>query len=85
MEIGKAVKDVKAGKIDFKVDKFGIIHSSVAKASFSTEKITENAETLIQTVIKLKPASAKGTYVKSIYLSGTMSPSIQIDPKSVSA
>ena len=85
MEIGKAVKDVKAGKIDFKVDKFGIIHSSVAKASFSAEKITENAETLIQTVIKLKPASAKGTYVKSIYLSGTMSPSIQIDPKSVSA
>jgi large subunit ribosomal protein L1 len=85
MEIGKAVKDVKAGKIDFKVDKFGIIHSSVAKASFSTEKIAENAETLIQTVIKLKPASAKGTYVKSIYLSGTMSPSIQIDPKSVSA
>ncbi len=85
MEIGKAVKDVKAGKIDFKVDKFGIIHSSVAKASFSTEKIAENAETLIQTVIKLKPASAKGTYVKSIYLSGTMSPSIQIDPKSVYA
>ncbi|MCX6286833.1 MAG: 50S ribosomal protein L1 [Bacteroidetes bacterium] len=85
MEIGKAVKDVKAGKIDFKVDKFGIIHSSVAKASFDREKIVENAETLIQTVIKLKPASAKGTYVKSIYLSGTMSPSIQIDPKSVSA
>jgi len=85
MEIGKAVKDVKAGKIDFKVDKFGIIHSSVAKASFDREKIVENAETLIQTVIKLKPASAKGTYVKSIYLSGTMSPGIQIDPKSVSA
>lgn len=83
MEIGKAVKDVKAGKIDFKVDKFGIIHSSVAKASFTKEKIAENADTLIQTVIKLKPASAKGTYVKSIYLSGTMSPSLQIDPKSV--
>jgi len=85
MEIGKAVRDVKAGKIDFKVDKFGIIHSSVAKASFTREKIAENAETLLQTVIKLKPASAKGTYVKSIYLSGTMSPSLQIDPKSVSA
>ncbi len=85
MEIGKAVKDVKAGKIDFKVDKFGIIHSSVAKASFDRDKIVENAETLISTVVKLKPASAKGTYVKSIYLSGTMSPSIQIDPKSVSA
>lgn len=85
MEIGKAVKDVKAGKIDFKVDKFGIIHSSVAKASFDKEKIVENAETLISTVVKLKPASAKGTYVKSIYLSATMSPSIQIDPKSVSA
>jgi len=83
MEIGKAVKDVKAGKIDFKVDKFGIIHSSVAKASFTKEKIAENADTLIQTVIKLKPASAKGTYVKSIYLSGTMSPSLQIDTKSV--
>ena len=85
MEIGKAVKDVKAGKIDFKVDKFGIIHSSVAKASFDREKIVENAETLISTIIKLKPASAKGTYVKSIYLSGTMSPGIQIDPKSVCA
>jgi large subunit ribosomal protein L1 len=85
MEIGKAVKDVKAGKIDFKVDKFGIIHSSVAKASFSLEKIEENARELIQTVIKLKPASAKGTYVKSIYLSGTMSPSVQIDAKTVSA
>ncbi|MCX6241287.1 MAG: 50S ribosomal protein L1 [Bacteroidetes bacterium] len=85
MEIGKAVKDVKAGKIDFKVDKFGIIHASVAKASFAKDKIVENAETLIHTVVKLKPASAKGTYVKSIYLSGTMSPGIQIDPKSVSA
>ena len=85
MEIGKAVRDVKAGKIDFKVDKSGIIHSSVAKASFDLEKIVENAETLINTVIKLKPSSAKGTYVKSVYLSGTMSPGIQIDPKSVSA
>ncbi|MEI6457072.1 MAG: 50S ribosomal protein L1 [bacterium] len=85
MEIGKAVKDVKAGKIDFKVDKFGIIHASVAKVEFEQEKIVENARELIQTVIKLKPASAKGTYVKSIYLSSTMSPSVQIDPKSITA
>jgi len=85
MEIGKAVKDVKAGKIDFKVDKFGIIHASVAKTSFDKEKIVENARELLQTVIKLKPASAKGTYVKSIYLSSTMSPSVQIDPKSITA
>lgn len=85
MEIGKAVKDVKAGKIDFRVDKFGIIHASVAKTSFEKEKIVENAKELIQTVVKLKPASAKGTYMKSIYLSSTMSPSVQIDPKSVTA
>jgi large subunit ribosomal protein L1 len=85
MEIGKAVKEVKAGKIDFKVDKFGIIHASVAKVSFEKEKIVENAKELIQTVIKLKPTSAKGTYVKSIYLSSTMSPSVQVDPKSVTA
>ena len=85
MEIGKAVKDVKAGKIDFKVDKFGIIHASVAKASFDKEKIVENARELLQTVIKLKPASAKGTYIRSIYLSSTMSPGIQVEPKSVTA
>ena len=85
MEIGKAVKDVKAGKIDFRVDKFGIIHASVAKVTFEKEKIVENARELIQSVIKLKPASAKGTYVKSIYLSSTMSPSVQIDPKSITA
>ncbi len=85
MEIGKAVKDVKAGKIDFKVDKFGIIHASIAKASFEKEKIVDNAKELLQTIIKLKPSSAKGTYVKSIYISSTMSPSIQVDPKSVSA
>lgn len=85
MEIGKAVKDVKAGKIDFRVDKFGIIHASVAKVSFEKEKIVENARELIQSVIKLKPASAKGTYVKSIYFSSTMSPSVQIDPKSITA
>ena len=85
MEVGKAVKEVKAGKIDFKVDKFGIIHASVAKASFDQEKIVENARELINTIIKLKPSSAKGTYVKSIYLSSTMSPSVQVDPKSISA
>jgi large subunit ribosomal protein L1 len=85
MEVGKAVKEVKAGKIDFKVDKFGIIHSSVAKVSFDRDKIVENAKELINTIIKLKPASAKGTYVKSIYLSSTMSPGVQVDPKSVSA
>jgi len=85
MEIGKAVKEVKAGKIDFKVDKFGIIHASVAKASFDKEMIVENAKELLQTVIKLKPASAKGTYIKSIYLSSTMCPGVQVEPKSVTA
>lgn len=85
MEIGKAVKEVKAGKIDFKVDKFGIIHASVAKASFDKDKIVENARELLQTVIKLKPSSAKGTYIKSIYMSSTMSPGIQVEPKSVTA
>lgn len=83
MEIGKAVTDVKAGKIDFKVDKFGIIHTSVAKVSFAADKIVENANELLQTIIRLKPSSAKGTYVKSIYMSSTMSPGIQIDPRSV--
>jgi len=83
MEVGKAVHEVKAGKIDFKVDKFGIIHASVAKTSFEADKIEDNAKELIQTVIKLKPASAKGTYVKSIFLSSTMSPSIKVEPKSV--
>jgi large subunit ribosomal protein L1 len=85
MDIGKAVKEVKAGKIDFKVDKFGIIHASVAKASFDKDKIVENARELLQTVIKLKPSSAKGTYIRSIYLSSTMSPGIQVEPKSVTA
>lgn len=84
MDIGKAVKEVKAGKIDFRVDKFGIIHSSIAKTSFEKDKIVDNARELLQTVIKLKPASAKGTYIKSIYLSSTMSPGIQVEPKSVS-
>jgi large subunit ribosomal protein L1 len=85
MEVGKAVKEVKAGKIDFKVDKFGIIHASVAKVSFERDKIVENAKELINTIVKLKPSSAKGTYVKSIYMSSTMSPSVQVDPKSVTA
>ncbi|MFR9634933.1 MAG: 50S ribosomal protein L1 [Rikenellaceae bacterium] len=83
MEVGKAVTEVKAGKIDFKVDKFGIVHTSVGKASFDVEKIVGNAQEFISTILKLKPAAAKGTYVKSIYLSTTMSPGVQIDPKSI--
>jgi len=83
MEVGKAVIDVKAGKIDFKVDKQGIIHASVGKVSFELSKLTENATELIQTLVKLKPAAAKGTYVKSISLSSTMSPGVSIEPKSV--
>ncbi|MFI3317960.1 MAG: 50S ribosomal protein L1 [Rikenellaceae bacterium] len=83
MEVGKAVEEVKAGKIDFKVDKFGIIHTSVGKVSFDAEKIVANAQEVISTIIKLKPSAAKGTYVKSIFLSTTMSPGVQIDPKSV--
>jgi large subunit ribosomal protein L1 len=83
MDVGKAVAEVKAGKIDFKVDKFGIIHASVGKVSFEREKIVENARELIQTIIKLKPSAAKGTYVKSIYLSSTMSPGVQVETKSV--
>ena len=85
MEVGKAVEEVKAGKIDFKVDKYGIIHSSVGKVSFEGGKIRENSFELIQTLIKLKPSAAKGTYIKSIYMSSTMSPGIQIDAKSVVA
>ena len=83
MEIGKAVKDVKMGKIDFKVDKYGIVHTSIGKVSFTAEKIVENAREFIQTIIKLKPTSAKGTYIKSIYLSSTMSPGIKLDPKAI--
>ena len=82
-DIGKAVTEVKAGKIDFKVDKTGIIHTSVGKASFSPEKIYENALEVLQTISKLKPSAAKGTYFKSIYLSSTMSPGVQIETKSV--
>lgn len=83
MQVGQAVKEVKAGKIDFKVDKFGIIHASIGKSSFSPEKINENALEMITTINKLKPASAKGTYVKSIYLSSTMSKGISIDKSSI--
>jgi large subunit ribosomal protein L1 len=81
MEIGKAVKEVKQGKIDFKVDKTGIIHTSIGKVSFEPHMIAENAREFIQLVNKLKPASAKGTYIRSVYLSSTMSPGIKVDPK----
>ena len=83
MEIGKAVKEVKMGKIDFKVDKYGIVHTSIGKVSFTAEKISDNAREFIQTIVKLKPSSAKGTYIKSIYLSSTMSHGIKIDPKAI--
>src|SRR5210317_342591 len=83
MDVAKAVKDVKGGKIDFKVDKTGIIHASIGKVSFEADKIAENANELIKTLMKLKPATVKGTYVKSIYLSSTMSPSVAVDSKSV--
>lgn len=83
MDIGKAVAEVKAGKIDFKVDKYGIIHAGIGKVSFDAAKIKENAQELVHTLIKLKPTAAKGTYVKSIYMSSTMSPGIAIDTKSV--
>ncbi|MBP8782618.1 MAG: 50S ribosomal protein L1 [Paludibacter sp.] len=82
-EVGKAVKEVKQGKIDFKVDKYGIVHTSVGKVSFTADQVVENAKEFISTLMKLKPTSAKGTYVKSIYLSSTMSAGIKIDPKSV--
>lgn len=85
MEVGKAVRDVKAGKIDFKVDKYGIVHASVGKTSFEAEKLTENAAELVQTLVKLKPSAAKGTYIKSISLSATMSPGVKVEPKSVTA
>jgi large subunit ribosomal protein L1 len=82
MEVGKAIKEVKMGKIDFKVDKFGIVHTSVGKVSFDPLKIVENAKEFVHTIQKLKPSAAKGTYIKSIYLSSTMSPGIQVEPKS---
>merc|ERR1711966_573374 len=84
MDIGKAVSDVKAGKIDFKVDKYGIVHVAVGKTSFSKENIIDNVQELIATLVKLKPSASKGTYIKSVALSGTMSPSVRIDVKSVS-
>lgn len=83
MDIGKAVKDVKQGKIDFKVDKYGIIHSAIGKVSFEPVKIIENAREFLGTIVKLKPAATKGTYIKSIYLSSTMSPGIKVDTKSI--
>lgn len=83
MEIGKAVKEVKQGKIDFKVDKFGIVHSSIGKVNFDAEKIKDNAREFMNVINKLKPSSAKGTYVKSVFLSSTMSPGIKLDLKSL--
>ena len=83
MDIAKAVSDVKAGKIDFKVDRYGIVHAAVGKASFDQSKIKENAEELIKTLIRMKPTASKGTYIKSIAMSSTMSPAISIDAKSV--
>ena len=83
MDVAKAIREVKSGKIDFKVDKSGIVHASIGKISFSAEKIAQNAQEFINTIIKLKPATAKGTYIKSIFLSSTMSKGIKIDPKSV--
>ena len=83
MDVAKAVSEVKAGKIDFKVDKFGIVHTSIGKVSFSPEQIVDNANEFLSMIRKLKPSAAKGSYVKSIYLSSTMSPGLQIDAKSV--
>ena len=81
MDVSKAVTEVKAGKIDFKVDKYGIIHASIGRASFDAEQIFENAQEMMSTIEKLKPASAKGTYIKSICISGTMSPGIHVEAK----
>lgn len=83
MDVAKAVKDVKAGKIDFKVDKTGIVHAAIGKVSFDANKIAENANELVQTIIKLKPTAAKGTYIKSVFMSSTMSPSVEVEVKSV--
>lgn len=83
MEIGSAVKEVKQGKIDFKVDKFGIIHAGIGKVSFDAQKIQENAKEMVDTIVKLKPSAAKGTYIKSIYISSTMSPGIPVDVKTI--
>jgi large subunit ribosomal protein L1 len=83
MEVGKAVKEVKAGKIDFKVDKTGIVHTSIGKVSFSPEKLADNIQELMNTIMRLKPSSAKGTYVQTVYMSSTMSPGVQIDKTSI--
>ena len=83
MDVGNAVRDVKAGKIDFRVDKFGIVHAGIGKTSFGADKIVDNAKELIDTINKLKPSAAKGTYIKSISMSSTMSPGVKIEPKSV--
>ncbi|HCD22853.1 MAG TPA: 50S ribosomal protein L1 [Flavobacteriaceae bacterium] len=83
MDVAKAVAEVKAGKIDFKVDKTGIVHAGIGKVSFSANQLADNAKELIDTLIKLKPTAAKGVYVKTIYMSSTMSPSVQLDPKAV--
>jgi large subunit ribosomal protein L1 len=83
MDVAKAVKEVKQGKIDFKVDKTGIVHASIGKVSFTAEQMRDNAREFINTLIKLKPATAKGTYIKSIYLSSTMSPGVKVETKSV--
>ena len=85
MNVGQAVTDVKAGKIDFKVDKYGIIHAAIGKASFESEKLAENATELISSLMKLKPSSSKGTYLKSITISSSMSPGVKVEPKSVTA
>ena len=85
MDIAKAVKETKSGKIDFKVDKYGIINASVGKASFSSDQIRDNASELLQTILKLKPTAAKGAYVRSVTLSGTMSPGVKIEPKTLGA
>ncbi len=83
MDVAKAVKEVKQGKIDFKVDKTGIVHASIGKVSFTPDQMRDNAREFVNTLIKLKPSTAKGTYIKSIYLSSTMSPGIKVEPKSV--
>ena len=85
VDVAKAVEEVKKGKIDFKVDKNGIVHSSIGKVSFTPQQVVDNAREFVNTLIKLKPATAKGTYLKSIYLSSTMSPGVKVDPKSVDA
>lgn len=84
MDVGKAVQEVKAGKIDFRVDKTGIIHASIGKVSFGAEQLAQNAQEMMTTLVRLKPSSAKGTYVKSVYLSSTMSPSVSIDKSTIS-